>query len=691
MAEQEYTEDIFSPIEEERDGEYHGYWAKKEDPDELVKEVEDRVKSFYRYLRSTGVLQRVIKNWRYYHGIFNSGYSSSLSSSLKEMGEQGEKMFLGVNHFRNLLQHLLTLTTQNRPSFETLAVNSDTKSMEQARLGDDLLEYYLYDQRIEVNLKAAVEHSLVFGSACIATTWDKTKGKEFTGDEEAVADQIEQEQIIRQGDLRVRSYSLLDCPYDPRSGSWQEKGWCCIRDRVLRWDLCEQYPEIADHLKTADSSDYEIDQDIQFLRSWDNGEEDDYVDKWTFFHEKCESLPYGRMVEYVGGKALPGTDGRLPYRRIPVDRCAPGEFLLTSFGYTPAFDLQGLQQALNAEMSAVCTNHRAFGVQNVWVRTGSNVSVDEIQGGLNLVQSIEKPEPLNLTFTPEEVYRFADKLREEMEYISGVNSVARGQPEASLKSGSALALIDSKAVQFASALIHSYYMLLEDVGTSMLRVITDFAGEARIITIQGKKNRRLAQRSYGGQDLARIDRVRVQAGNLLGRTLAGRVDQAKELLQAQKLGTPQEFFNVIETGRTEELYESEKSQLNIIHEENEGLMAGQPARALITDNHVLHVREHTAVMNTTELRTTEGVTDYILAHVQEHMQLLSQPGTQQVQAILGYESIQPPMAPPPMPVGERAGPGAAGRQAMGVSNNGSRLPKQPRLPQAPAGASSGGG
>ena len=52
-----------------------------------------------------------------------------------------------------------------------------------------------------------------------------------------------------------------------------------------------------------------------------------------------------------------------------------------------------------------------------------------------------------------------------METLSGVNSVARGNPEASLQSGTALAMVQSQALQFMSGLQQSYIQLIEDVGT----------------------------------------------------------------------------------------------------------------------------------------------------------------------------------------------------------------------------------
>jgi hypothetical protein len=120
------------------------------------------------------------------------------------------------------------------------------------------------------------------------------------------------------------------------------------------------------------------------------------------------------------------------------------------FGYTVSFDMLPIQKAIDGLASTIQTNQEAFGVQNVLVPRGSNLDVEELVGGLNIVQydpKMGKPEPMNLTATPVEIFNRYKELINEMESISGINSVVRGNPEASLKSGAALALVASQAIR----------------------------------------------------------------------------------------------------------------------------------------------------------------------------------------------------------------------------------------------------
>jgi hypothetical protein len=253
------------------------------------------------------------------------------------------------------------------------------------------------------------------------------------------------------------------------------------------------------------------------------------VPVFEFYHKKTESLPDGRYILFLSEDIIL-QDRPMPYRMLPVFRIAPAEILGTPFGYTPLFDIMPIQEAVNSLYSSIMTNNSAFAVQNVWVKPGSKLDMASISGGLNIIESLEKPEAINLTSTPAETYKFVEMLERTMETLSGVNSVARGNPEASLRTGAALALVQSMALQFASELQQSYVQLVEDVGTSIIRILQDFAESPRLITIVGKSNRTY-MKEFSNKDIQNVSRVTADVGNALAKTTAGRVQMADQLLQ----------------------------------------------------------------------------------------------------------------------------------------------------------------
>jgi len=280
-------------------------------------------------------------------------------------------------------------------------------------------------------------------------------------------------------------------------------------------------------------------------------------------------------------------------------------------------------------------------VQNVWLPENSNIASSQIAGGLNVIQSKQKPEAINLTSTPAEVFKFLEMLERAMETISSVNSVARGDPQASLKSGAALALVQSMALQFTSGLQQSYVQLMEDVGTALIKLLQDYASSPRFVAIVGKNNRS-ELKQFTGEDISNINRVIVDVGNPLSRTASGRVQMAENLLQymPDKIN-PMQYLNVINTGQLEPLTEEIQDDLNLIRGENEKLMGGEMVYALFTDSHDQHIRGHKNVLSDPELRKDPELVKRVGAHMQEHFGLLETTEPQKL-ILMGQQPIQPP-------------------------------------------------
>jgi hypothetical protein len=338
-------------------------------------------------------------------------------------------------------------------------------------------------------------------------------------------------------------------------------------------------------------------------------------------------------------------DGPMPYRDLPVYRIVPGEVLGTPYGYSPMFDLLPLQDSVNSLYSAALTNNHAFAIQNILVPEGANINTSQLAGGLTVLNydpKVGKPEPFQPTATPAETYNLIATLIKEMETISGVNSVSRGNPEASLRSGNSLALVQSLALQFMSGLQQSYVQLIEDVGTGLINMLKDFAQTPRVASIVGLSNRAYLK-EFKGADLELVNRVLVDLGNPLAQTKAGRAEMANNLLQYQKI-TPEQYFTILKTGNLDVMTENIEKELILIRGENEALVRGDSVIVTALDEHILHIKEHRGVLADPDLRRDPELVARTLEHINQHLNELryGDPSTLQV---LGQQPIPPP--PPP--------------------------------------------
>lgn len=621
------------------------YFAAK-DPDKVASILLGKGRSFFNLLESNAYLEKLNNMWRAYHGDY--GNDLDYGHRINFTGEQGEYVNLVINHFRNLAQHMYVMVTANRPVMEARAINTDYKSLSQTYLANGILDYYMREKGLEEALKKACEMAIVIGAGFIKMEWNATAGETFDADPETG-------EMAYEGEIEFSNLSPFDVVVDGTKETWNNE-WIMTRSFENRYNLMAKYPELAQKIQGIPSKSA---SSVYRLGVWSNDDTDD-IPVYEFFHKRTEAMPDGRYMLFLDADCVL-LDTKMPYRTLPVFRIVPNEIMGTPYGYTPMFDILPIQEALNALYSTVMTNNNAFGVQNLWVPPGSNISVTTLAGALNVIESEIQPQALQLTATAPETFKFIEMLVQASETISGINSVARGNPESSLKSGTALALVQSMALQFISGLQQSYVHLIEDVGTSLINILKDFAKTPKIVALVGKNNRTFLK-EFTGEDINSISRVVIDVGNPLSRTIAGRVQMAEQLLQMKAIQDPNQYFQVLNTGRLDAMYEGEMTELMLIRAENERLMRGEEVLVSPLDAHRSHILEHKSVLADPELRKDPNLIRNTFDHIQDHLNALrtTDPALLQLISEQPLPPVDPNQPPPPVePLNEQGPPARA--------------------------------
>lgn len=609
------------------------YWA-SEESSKIGNEIKKRVEGYQDYLLTSGRRDLWRKSVQaYYRPAMKGG-------QINKAGEQGEYSVLCVNHFHNLLSHLLTMTVSSRAAFEPRATNTDHTSQAQTILASGLLDYYMREKKLERHIKTAVETALLLGEGFVMAEWEALSGEIYGKNPETGAP-------VYEGDIKYTTFSPQYVARDYTKKDSQSHQWYIVSKFTNKFDLAAKFPELEDTILNQPTRVEH--EKVYGIYSSTNSDSDDIVVNY-FVHQPTAALENGRLVTCLNdGTVL--LDGPLPYRQVNVYRISPSDMLDSILGYTVGFDLLPVQEAIDALYSTVYTNQSTFGVQNVLAPQGHNISVSELAKGMNLIEydsKIGKPESFNLTNTPPEIFNFIQMLEKLQETISGVNSVARGNPEASLKSGAALALVQSMAIQFSIGLQQSYSQLLEDLGTSTINMLRDFASVPRVAMIAGKSQRSL-MKQFKGDDLSMINRVVVDQGNALSRTTSGRVQLSETLLQNGMVKTASEYIQVLTTGRLEPIIEGQQAELLNIRAENEELANGVQVPVIVTDEHLIHIQEHKAVIASPEARRDPSILNSTLQHINEHLSILNDPAMSQMLQALGQQSMAPMPATQPSP------------------------------------------
>lgn len=615
--------------------------------EEVGAAIAERIDRYYLHLQDIGRLQL----WRnghqaYYRGVYEGG-------RIHKDGEQGELMRIYINQYRNILQHMVNMVTQNKPAFEPRAANTDFDSQAQCIVANAILEQDMREKRLSRLLKRAVEAATNYDSAFVYENWNATAGQDYGVGPDG--------KLMREGDLEYRVVLPIDCVRDHTRRSSDGHQWFCIKSYRSRWDLMAKFPDLADKIRGLPSASEEDNQ--RRIDSRYKEDESDLVVYWEFLHEKTDVVPDGRIVEFASDECV-FIDSPLPTKKIALYRIAGTDQDESIHGYTVMYDLLPLQTATDAVVSSIISNAAAFGVQNIWVKKGSDITRKDLGGGLNVIESLEMPQPLSLLATPKELYQLVEMLNQMIETISGINSVTRGNPEASLKSGASLALVASQAIQFSSGLQESYINLVEDVGTGAIQIYEQNVTNTRKVAIAGKANRQYL-RAFTGKDLSGIERVTVDMGSAVSRTLAGKMEIAQQLLQAGMIDNPQQYIQVMNTGRIEPMIQGKTAELMLISSENERLAMGVQVTAIRSDKHDIHLEEHRTVIASPEARETPEVVQAVLDHMAEHEQFMA-----------------PPM--PMMGPGEAPGPGLpAANEVMDPNAGAPGVPGMPSMPTNP--------
>lgn len=646
------------------------YFATKP-TEEIGGHLMDMIDEYYDHVESTGRMQLWLKAYdMYYNAYFDGG-------QLRLGGPHDEYLLMVVNHFKNIILHMHNQTTSARISFEPRASNTDTKSQAQTLLATGLLDYYLSEKRMNRFMKDANLSALLYGEGFVAMDWDTNLGDVIQT--EVNENDEGEEDTVREGDVKYYHYTPNNVIRDVYCDNFEDSPWIILRRFENKYELAEQYEEYASEIMHMDDStgkylnrfgDYNLRSET----------ESDQVASYILYHKKTKAVPEGRMIKFLDSDLIL-IDTVLPYDEIPVYREVPEEMEGTTFGSTIAFDLMPIQEMLNILYGIVITNQKTFGVQCIASPRGSNLQYQALAEGLASLEYTVgpnggKPEPLSLLATPIEIFNHITTLEHQMETISGVNSVVRGNPEASLQSGAALALVHSTAIQFSQSLEQSYNELIQDVGTATIQMLKTFATTKRVVAISGRSNRSYLK-EFTSDDISDISRVTVDTGNPLMRTTAGRVQIAENLLEKGLVTTPEEYLQVVNTGRLEPLIEHETAELMNIRSENEAMAENKEVTAVLTDNHSLHIQSHKAVLASPEARNDPKIVEATLAHIQHHMNILMDPANADLLQMLGQQPMQSsnpatpqnPMINAEMQQLERGGP--AGE---------ARLPGMPNLP-----------
>lgn len=641
-------------------------------------EVWSRIEEYYNEMRRTGRLAL-------YRNSYTNFYMGWIyRASMWRSGEEGELTRSFWNHERNLLQHLIVQTTQNKIAYKAQVKNSNARSANLIEFGNGLAEHYAEstDKDHQVTRKGtqSVEDTLVWGESSIVGLWNRFKG-------DPVAQDPETGQILNDGDMEYFNVTPMDQIINTTHQSRDAVQWRVIRRWVNKYDLAAMYPKLAGQVTQYNDSESSYATKLVSLIHHDR----ETIPIFYFFHEKTPSVPQGRLLVMADPTCifedgpLDQGEGKRGYDHVPVYDNIVSIMQGSPYGYSVAFDLIPLQQTLNELVSAVTTNNINFAIQCVMAAKGSNLQWQQLATGMSFIEydpkmaEKGKPEALNLLASKVETYNFIDMILKNMETIAGINSMVRGNPDSDITSGQYAALVTTQSVIFNSGLQKAYTRQMESLMTGTLRTVKKNMIGKKVVRIVGETSEPYLK-EFAQSDLADFQGIGVELTNPMIQTPAGKMSMAETLLKTGLIKDAQQYIQVYTEGDLPNLTRRQETQNKLIKQENEAMMKGMTPEVAFTDNHVQHLLEHSILLDSIDVRLNPNSPAAIAAygHYQKHINCLVggiDPITKQpvgptnpiLAGIFGQPTL-PPGTPsqiqlPPMVPGQAlsaAAPGAGG-------------------------------
>lgn len=591
----------------------------------------------------------------YYSPVINP---SSWDTSLIFEGVQGELTRFYTPKARTYIRQLVTIATKNRLAVQCMAQTTGADVVQDVKLGNALADQIIQNERLDVKSEQLVEGALVCGAWFTKTTWRTDKGQPYTRDQNG--------NVIYTGGVEITTPAIFDVFYDISPAHWEELSWAECRTMKNRWDLLAQHPELKDEILALPSV-----REVRGPNTWFDRTlpDEDLVFVYEMYARPSPALPQGRMLIYSSGECI-FYDGENPYGTIPIEPMIPESVMSTGLGYPQFTNLVAAQEMYDNSLSAIATNQAQFAVQSVAIARGANVNVQELNGMRFVAftpQNVPgggKPEPLQLSQTAPETFKFSDLLDKVMMDMSGINGALRGSPPPGVTSGVAIATLSANALELTSSVTKAYQLCMEKTIMHALNAFKKFAKLPQVVTLQGRNNQ-VSNEEFTGDQVSNISAVKLSMLNPVMQTVAGRLEIAEKLLQMPRDLWP-DYIAVLEGRPLTDLTKNAVSQFDLIEEENKLLMKGAKAFALSTDDHPKHIQEHAALLNDPAVRLNGPTVQVILDHILEHQQLAQ--STDPMLMAMVRTGKQPQMMPEQAAPGPRPAPEG----------------NQPQMPGAPA-------
>lgn len=618
------------------------------------------------------------------------------ASMVSRSGDQGSVANLRIPAGAGLLHKAWNIVVGPELNWSAVATTTDFASEAQSLTARNALQYYWEHEGVGPKCKSVAFESMAFGESVMHVPWDSTLGAD-AGVEVVGDDEKQRERIVKTGDIGYRRIPTWDVLRDPSARSHADMTWAIVREWPDRYDVAEACE--SEEARQAALTSSAVDAPVQGWAPWQAMRQyikdlGDRIPVYYLYSKRTPAVPAGRQTVFLqDGTIISDEPLDERYHDLPPECVGPVVFMYadeyrgTAWPYSKYFATLGAGQAADGLYSDLLTNATAVSGPVISVEDDAidSVPTTQLAGGPRVIprpKGSMKPEVLQLQPSHPEHFKLISTLRNEQQQLLGIDNITAGQDIGANLSGAAMALMTSTSVQNNSQWQAVWTKFVQAVGNVTLRHIQKLPVPKRIALAGNARSSLVTTTEVSADAVRGIERVLVSIGSPLQQTDAGRYEIATTAMKEGWVKTPEQFQEVLDTGRLDALSEDLSNELLLVRAENEAIGRGEDVPVMLDDNHMLHLKRHPAVSASLSARRDPKVIQALQSHQDQHLRVLRETDPA-ILAIYGQTPLAPAQPPGAPSMSGPPAPGATSGTPPPESPQEQAQAKAPSLPQDP--------
>lgn len=580
-------------------------------------------------------------------------------------GDQGQIAAIRINRARrnSKARQALILAGAIRP--KARASNNDAESAYARQLAELLMEYDYKKGGLEQLGSLWVEQSEVFADSYAFTRWVPWKGEQVG---------VEDGRPVYGGDLEATLHPPWLVEGDESYPTAEQSPWNYVRTYEPKQDLVLQYTKLLDGRdgdRVADAIwDARGDQRLERL-SRVAAADHTTACVINFMHYPSPVMPLGLLVRMLDAdvilerRPLIGDNGDYDETAPrPLVRLAADEMVDSPHAWAPFYNIMAAQELSDALLTSHATTVTTYNDPIYAIEEGTGNAPEKLSSGpgrtWKLGPNNDPPRLVERPEVSESAIKFDETIAAEMEQDMALNDAVFGRQQGASKNAQNDALQASQAVQQVSPAAKAFRTAMSKLFEVRLKTLRKNAKGDRLLRIVGKGKEHLFfdAKTYTAKQLSPFETVEMEDGNPMEATPQGRWAIVQLRKSMGLIKSNEDLDTVMQTGRLEPIVDPVHDENLLIKSENDAIRRGENPPVFLTQNHVLHMRQHMcttmspAALN--DPKVLQGWQQHTWTHYAQEFGL--PPGADPQQDPLFHQrwkfimGLGPePMAPPPMP------------------------------------------